>query len=274
MIYLEKTVNQILREEGQVIVTLSALQITWEDLQDLFVGVYNEAKDYITIYDWVNDTLGNDPQKRDYAHIKHMSYSNALYMQKMMTTVAGEQYDYNPHKKEATSLVNADFSLEVQAYPTLDYLPYSITLNLKANRQYPFILPCSFEPETFEFAGMEAFYDTNNPNKIIIQSDNGVGSFDNKTLHGTIIMDQDYTGTLSVTSKYLGIKELDLNCELFYTWFKGSVMCYIGAMKRQMDLTGIGLPFDINADGLLDRGRQLLDKVEDLKGTKSHWSNF
>ena len=43
-------------------------------------------------------------------------------------------------------------------------------------------------------------------------------------------------------------------------------MQYIGAMKKQMDLTGVGLPFDINADGLLERGRILMDNVEKLKG--------
>ena len=87
-------------------------------------------------------------------------------------------------------------------------------------------------------------------------------------------MDKDYRGTLNITSKYVGIKELDLSCELFYTWFKGAVLCYIGAMKKQLDLTGVGLPFDLNGDTILERGRQLIDKVEELKGTKSHWSNF
>ena len=45
-------------------------------------------------------------------------------------------------------------------------------------------------------------------------------------------------------------------------------------MKRQIDLQGVGLPFDINQDDLLNRGRELMNKVEELKGTKSHWSNF
>ena len=87
-------------------------------------------------------------------------------------------------------------------------------------------------------------------------------------------LDEDYKGYLTIESKYVGIKELDLSCELFYIWFKAALMQYIGAMKKQLDLTGVGLPFDINADGLLERGRQLMDKVEELKGTKSHWSNF
>ena len=45
-------------------------------------------------------------------------------------------------------------------------------------------------------------------------------------------------------------------------------------MKKQLDLSNVGLPFDINADQLLERGRQYMDRVEELKGTKSRWSDF
>ena len=48
MIYLEQIVNQILREEGQVIVTLEDLQITWEDLESLFIGIFEQASQYMT----------------------------------------------------------------------------------------------------------------------------------------------------------------------------------------------------------------------------------
>ena len=51
MIFLEQAVNQILMEEGQIVVRLEDLQITWEDLENLFVGVYNQAKRYIVMYD-------------------------------------------------------------------------------------------------------------------------------------------------------------------------------------------------------------------------------
>ena len=95
-----------------------------------------------------------------------------------------------------------------------------------------------------------------------------------KRLQGVLMMDKDFKGTLKVKSKYVGIKELDLSCELFYVWFKAALMSYLGAMKKQMDLTGVGLPFDINGDQLLERGRQLMDSVQSLKETKQHWSNF
>jgi len=272
MIFLEQTVNQILREEGQVIVTLEDLQITWEDIQSLFIGVYEQAKQYISIYDWVTDSLSLAPSQRDYAHIRHLTYN--VYFQRLMPDVPDSYYEYNPYTKNASSLINTTFAGEVAKYPTLAQLDYELPLNLTKETRQIFTLPCSFYPEDFSFGDFIAFEDRKDKNKIILESDNGVGHFDMKRLQGVLMMDKDFKGTLKVKSKYVGIKELDLSCELFYVWFKAALMSYLGAMKKQMDLTGVGLPFDINGDQLLERGRQLMDSVQSLKETKQHWSNF
>lgn len=272
MIFLEQTVNQILREEGQVIVTLEDLQITWEDIEELFIGVYEQSKQYISIYDWVRDGLSMEPDKRDYSHIRHFTYN--AYYQRMMPDLPGNFWEFNPYTKNASSMINSTFALEVGKYPTVEQLEYELPLVLTADKKQVFKLPCSFRPQDFHFNDMIVFPDKKDKEKLIIEGDNGVGSFNTRTLTGFIIMDKDYKGVLKVLSKYVGIKELDLSCELFYIWFKAALMQYIGAQKKQLDLTGVGLPFDINADGLLERGRQLMDRVEDLKGTKQHWSNF
>lgn len=272
MIFLEQTVNQILREEGQVIVSLEDLQITWEDLEALFIGVFEQSKQYISIYDWVTDYFSTTPEERsDITHIRHITYTNANYMQRFMPDVPGEYWEQNPYTHNVSSLMSSNFSLEVGKYPSLEQLDYSTSIKLRKDTKQIFSLPCSFHPEDFHFSDMIAYEDRG---KIILDGSNMMGQFDPKRLNGYIVSDRDYTGKLTVKSKYVGIKELDLSCELFYQWFKGALMCYIGAQKKQMDLTGVGLPFDINADGLLERGRQILDKIEELKGTKSHWSNF
>lgn len=273
MIYLEQIVNQVLMEEGQVIVTLEDLQISWEDLESLFIGVFEQAKQYINIYDWQSAYLSQDPTEQDWTHIKHLTL-DASILQRIMPDIAQNLYEFNPYTKQARTMMNARFSVEAGLNPTLTHLPYETKLTLYANQKTRFKLPCSFEPETFKFGDFEAFPDRHKEGRIILECDNGVGNFDTKRLMGEIIMDKDFKDTLSVTSKYVGIKELGLDCELFYTWFKGVLMQYIGAMKKQLDLTGVGLPFDINADGLLERGRQLLDSVHELKGTESNWSNF
>ncbi len=275
MIFLEQTVNQILREEGQLIVSLEDLQITWEMLQDVFIGTYEQAKQYISIYDWTTDTLSTTPQtKNDWAHVRHITYNAYNNMQRFMPDVPGQYWEFNPYTKNANSLMNANFSFEVSKYPSLEPLDVCVSLNCKKERKQPFLLPCTFEPDTFIFGDMTAYQNYKKEDEIVFEGNNSVGSFNTKTLSGYIITDADYSGTLQITSKYLGIKELDLSCELFYLWFKGHVMSLLGSMKKQIDLQGVGLPFDLNSDLLLERGRQILDMVEGLKGTKSHWSNF
>lgn len=273
MIFLEQIVRQALMEEGQVIVTLEDLQITWEDLERLFIGVYNQSKDYILISDWVRDTITPDPTPKDWTHIKHLTINTGV-MPRIMPDMPNNMWEFNPYTHEASSLMNTSFTAEVGLHPTLDYLDYKQKVSLKANRKSKFRLPCDFDINSFSFENFTAFEDHRHPERIILESNNGVGNFNTKTLMGELIMDIDYTGNMEITSKYVGIKELDLTDELFYIWFKAALLSYIGAMKKQFDLSSVGLPFDINADNLLERGRQLMDKVEELKGTKSHWSEW
>jgi hypothetical protein len=273
MIFLEQAVNQILKEEGQVIVSLEDLNITWEQIEALFIGVYEQAKQYISIYDWVEDYVSLSPTEReDYSHIRHITYK--AYYQRFMPDLPQKYWEFNPYTKNISSLMNMPFSAEVGKYPTLTNLEYTTKLNVIKEKPVYFTLPCSFNLSDFKFLDFTAYQDKKEENSIILESINGVGKFNTKTLSGSLIMDIDTKGDLTVTSKYVGIKELDLTCELFYIWFKAALMQYIGSMKKQIDLTSVGLPFDFNADGLLERGRQLMDRVEELKGTKQHWSNF
>ena len=272
MIFLEQLTNQILKEEGQVIVTFEDLNITWEQIEALFIGVYEQSKQYLLTYQWVDDTIGLEPHDTDYTHIKHITYPT--YFQKLMPDLPPNYWEFNPYTGQLSGLMNMSVKAEVGMYPTLENIEYELPLKIEKDVKKTFMSPCSFEPETFKFGNFEAFYDNKNKNKIILESDNGVGQFNLDTLIGYFYLDADMKDTLKITSKYVGIKELTMSDELFVVWYKAALLQFIGSMKKQLDLANIGLPFDINADGLLERGRQLLGRVEELKGTKSHWSDF
>ena len=279
MIFLEQTVNQILQEEGQVIVSLQDLGITWESLEKLFIGTYEQSKGYLSIYDWQTDIINSEPSKKDnWTHIRHITYNTAYQMQRMMPDLPSTFYEFNPYTKNASSLINTNFSLEVGKYPTLEQLDYSTEIKGKAGKKVAFSLPCFFDVDNFNLLDMKAKETTGKHNcnveEITFSGKTGEGQFDTETLTGWVKFKEDTQTTLSVVSKYMGIKELDLTCELFYIWFKANLLTMIGSMKRQLDLQGVGLPFDINQDDLLNRGRELMTKVEELKTTKMHWSNF
>jgi hypothetical protein len=279
MIFLEQTVYQILQEEGQLVITLDDLGLTWKHLENLFVGIYEQSKGYLTIYDWEKEYLNTTPKRKDdWAHIRHLTYNTAYNMQKIMPDIARRFYEFNPYTKNASSLMHSNFSVDAAKYPTLEQLDYSLTLTGKAGRKVAFRLPCLFDVEDFKLLDMKAVETTGHHNclkeEITFAGESGSGEFDTETLTGFIKFKEDTTATLSVVSKYVGIKELDLTCELFYIWFKSALLTLIGSMKKQIDLQGVQLPFDLNGDDILARGRELSAKVEELKTTKMHWSNF
>jgi hypothetical protein len=279
MIFLEQTVNQILQEEGQVIISLDDLMITWDMLESLFIGTYEQAKGYISIYDWTTSVINTDPKKHtDWTHIRHMTYNAYNNMQRFMPDVPGNLWEFNPYTQNASALMSTNFSLEVGKYPTLEQLDYSIPIKGKAGRKCVFRLPCMFDLDSFELLDLVATETTGKHScgiqEVTIKGNSGTGQFDTDTFTGHIVFKEDVDTMLKITSKYVGIKELDLTCELFYIWFKANVLTLIGSMKRQVDLQGVQLPFDINQDDLLNRGRELMGKVEELKINKSHWSNF
>ena len=75
MIFLEQATKQILREEGQILLSLSDLGISWDEVEQLFIGTYEQAKSYISIYDWVEETIGQKPKKVNFSHIRHITYN-------------------------------------------------------------------------------------------------------------------------------------------------------------------------------------------------------
>lgn len=306
MIFLEQTVNQILQEEGQMILSLSDLGITWPILERQFIGTFEQAKDYITIYDWVNEVIGIDGVKKpEWTNVRHITYNAYNNMQRFMPDVPGQYWEFNPYTKNMTSLMSTNFSLEVGKHPTCGKIEYCLEFNdLKQGQTYNFSLPFSFSNLTIKDMDentnlaltIKAYENENNSSntcsylertsncvcnnintsrEVEITGNDINGTFSDQTLTGSFVPNKDYRYLLfTFTTQYAAIKELDLTCELFYNWFKGNTLTMIGSIKKQVDLQGIGLPFDFNSDDLLARGREIMTKVEELKGTKSHWSNF
>ena len=282
MIYLEECVNQVLLEEGQLIVSpLDELGISWEQLENLFIGTYNQAKGYVSIYDWQTQFVGIDgTTKNDWAYVRHITYNAYNHMQRFMPDVPGQYWEFNPYNKMLKTLFATDFSFEVGRYAHCQKLPYSMVLSgVTAGAKSKFILPCyfsnDFKIEMQDNPDSSMTIVNEDDNIVMFSGSLGNGTFDKKTMIGNATFAVDAgTVELSFTSKYVGILELDLTCELFYQWFKANMLRMIGSMKNQIELPNVGLPFEISRDELLARGNELMQHVEELKVNKSHWSNF
>ena len=286
MIFLEEITNQALMEEGQIILSLTDYDLTWQKLERLFVGTFNQAKDYLLIFDWTTQNLSPNAIKvPNLVHVKNIVYNSYQKMQRFMPTIEQQLWEFNPYTKDLKALVSTSFGLEYSKHATCDYLPYSITLSdVKADTAYPFALPCSFRAGTFTITTTDNQDVIDTVEEKTDESDNvfleisgtmGEGQIDPKTLDGYITPVKDYTQiTLELTSKYKGLLELDMTEELFYNWYKANLLSLLGGIKDQIELPGVGLPFDLTRDTLSQKAGSLMATVNDLKVTKSHWSNF
>ena len=281
MIFLEECVHQALLEEGQVIISpFKELDLTWEQLDRMFRGVYNQARGYISVYDWETNFVSIAGQtKDDYAYVRHITYNAYNEMQRFMPDVPGQYWEFNPYNKTLKSLFATTFSFEVGKYAHIGRLPFALEFNDKITPATTsrFLLPCSPDRDfkVVSDNGLEMVFIREDENQFEFSGTLGNGIINKETLIGDIsFAKKANNATLSFTSKYSGILELDLTCELFFKWFKASMLTLIGSMKKQIELEGVGLPFSISGDVLLDRGNELMKEVYSLRETKSHWSNW
>ena len=73
-------------------------------------------------------------------------------------------------------------------------------------------------------------------------------------------------------NKRVAIEDLDEYNLPFYMWFTVDVLRSIGSLKYQATMNETaGLPFNLQADTLLDRARQLEDQLQTQLSNNSNW---
>jgi len=302
MIFLEQITNQILREEGQVILALPDLGITWDTLEQLFIGVFEQSKAYLSVYDWERRHITDQKEKYDVAHIRHITYNTTNQMQRFMPDVPQQLWEFNPYTHNVSTLMNSNYSLEVIKYAQCKQLDYPIMLDqVGANANQRILLPftptdninvkadgTALNVDVTSATNTETDDDCNDyldnslpcPCKggsnetILTYSGDMTGTFDSANYIMNVKFNNDYNIVdMNLKSKYVGIAELNMTCDLFYKWYKAALLTMIGSIKSQVNMGG-DMPFDFNQDTLLERGRQLFAELEELKAKKQHWSNF
>jgi hypothetical protein len=77
---------------------------------------------------------------------------------------------------------------------------------------------------------------------------------------------------VSYTSKYEAIEDLDIGDEAFQTFFGADLLTSIGNIKAVTKFES--LPADFTADGLIEVGKTLKEKVEQMKDDRSFWYEY
>jgi hypothetical protein len=77
---------------------------------------------------------------------------------------------------------------------------------------------------------------------------------------------------VSYTSKYEAVTDLQIGDEAFQTFFGADLLTSIGNIKAVTKFES--LPADFTADGLIEVGKTLKEKVEQMKDDRSFWYEY
>ena len=280
MIYLDKLIRVILLEEGQTLLSLEDLGISQDDLEDLFEGIYEQARPYAQRF--IRKTMRGSMSPitlPDAVAVKRVTYNVYEGFTRPVPDVPDNMWDFDPHTRQFRSFASTSYVVEYLTYPKCDYLDLSEVLTRQGDKIF-FNLPCDFNPETLvlsqgsltatcERSSVEGEYN--------LVGSLGQGIISRRRQGALSLSEQakEELVSLNYKTKYKAIEEWDMKVEIFVVWFKAALLSLIGSIKEQAgNIDPAALPFDVNRDTLLGRARELWTKVEDLKISKSAWYEF
>lgn len=284
MIYLDKITKNVLLEEGQTLVSLEDMEITNDDLNDLFFSIYEQARPYAQRYLKKKMHLSTSPVILDDAvEIKRITYDIYPNMyNRMATDIAQSAWEFNPHTRQLQVFAGTNYVVDYLCYPKCDYLPISEVHGI-ADNKLKFVLPCLPDDDfKLKSGDYEATVDETNTDtsKIVLNGTLGSGEIDLSSLKLTLDTTQsglsDGTSVdCSFTTKNRAIEEWDMKTEIFVVWFKAALLNMIGSIKAQAgNIDSAAMPFDVTRDDLLQKAQNLYSRVEELKINKSNWWEF
>lgn len=289
MLFLDKCVKTILLEEGQVLVSLDDLGISEDDLNQLFEGIYEQARTYIQKYVKKSISASTSPlYLPDAVSIKRMVYNTFMNdYDRISSDIPQKNWDFNPHDRTLTTFVAMSYIVEYLAYPKCGNLDFSDSFEL-VNGKGTYKLPCKPNRESFKLiyggkeysvtsaddCGCNYYFEVEQEDGEFLQI--AEYNLQKQLLKVDITPEQD-ANYMMLTFKTLNyaIEEWDMKAEIFMVWFKAALLSMIGAIKEQAgNIDSASMPFDVNRDGLLGRARELYAKLDELKQSKSCWWEF
>lgn len=279
MLLLHEATYTILAEEGQVLVPLKALNFDKLTLERIFTSVAKKYQNKKPIRDKMIVNISPEgvelPNVRNILAVRPHIYNN---FDKIAAPLERNMWDWNANTRMLRSLLSYQVEITYIGDLTIAQLPVAYKGPYFSTNEgtIEFFLRGDFKSNSLKItknglfvkdSGMEA-------GLVKLAGSLGYGNVDPETLKVTLTITDPTPGNLDINffSKYNAVKELNLDNLVFMTWYGAELLKAVGTAKK---ITMIeGLPLDITADGIMERARELQDKLEELLSQKSDWWNF
>jgi hypothetical protein len=278
MIIMEDAVQLVKSREGQLLLPLETVNLDEYRLDDIFnttLDYYSNKRPIKTSNDIVVTSTGTViPDCIGVIAVRPVVYQP---FRRVISPSARSSFYFNVETRTLSAFPIQNYTYEVIYFRRL------IRGNLNVTYQGPFTVATE---DTIKFflkgrfkkgsllikKGTLTMSDTTTTGNITTLTGTlGTGTFNTDTLETNLNLvssGNDYL-TISFWTKHTATSDIGTEDIPFMTLFAANLMTAIGSLKKQT--VSPEIPFDLSADELLARGRELQDKAEEIMNKNDHW---
>ena len=286
VLLFEHALENVKIETGQLLIPFESLKLDNDKLEKLFIRTCKKLQNKRPIRD--NITLNidsNGTHIKDALAIYALRYRIYDDWDRVTTPINRRLWTFDRNTRILKTLFTSPFVISYSREYKMGHVPITdeSQYNIDGEAQIDFYIKASYKQGSFRLTKTHA--DTQIPATTMVEisrtgsvaqlsGDMGTGTLNLDTLKLSLNLTDILEGDIVPTyvNKRIACLDLEEHDLAFITWFTIDVLRSFGDLKYQATMSeGVGLPFSLQSDTLLDRARQLEDNLNEYLKSASHW---
>ena len=276
MLYLEQAVKNIVTGNGIFVIPLSAFSFNWDVLNTMFISTLKKFEKWKPVNKRIYTTVSpSGIVLPDAIEVKNVAMMSGNMIPAQASPFQSDDFYFDPVTKLLQSVGTSQFLVTYLGSYTLQTNDFTQQFTCytgeKCITEYLTVVP--------NISTLNITY--NDETMTITSKDHDYIEFSSPSAQASLCVDSlkfelqrtQFDGeanvTISYTSAYKAIKELNESDEFFETWFGSVLLSSLGSIKAITKFES--LPVDVTTDDMLTYGRQLKETVNTYQIERSNW---
>lgn len=280
MLTLEQTVQNVITTKGLFAIPVEAFMFDWAILNRIFVSTFHKYERFCPKLNTIQTSGGNPiVMPEDCIYPRAIGFGNAAMIPPQTVAVDRQSWSYNRETRQLSVFTNTGSSA-----------PFQVQYLARHKQVIPEVEPVIFEVfdgETeveiqLDFVPDEKDFKVSKGESTLeitardrhtwtLSGSLGDATLDLTSLNLKIVQKDTVAGDIEVsyTPKYAAFDFITEDAEFFETWFAANLLSSLGNIKAIVRMDA--MPNNIDADGLINQGKDLMNNVIDWQKEKQKW---
>lgn len=280
MLTLEQATQNVIYTKGLFAIPVEAFQFNWDILNRVFVSTFHKYERFCPKLSTIQTGGGNPiTMPEDCIYPRAIGFGNSLMIPPQTVAVDRQSWHYDRDTRQLSVFTHTGSSAPFQVQYLARYTPVDITPEVQpfevfeGETEVEIELPNVPDPATLKISKGSSSLEIKSRDRHCWTFEGTLGTAELDLTSLTLKITQTDTTAgnieISYTGKYQGFENIGEDEEFFETWYAANILSSLGNIKAIVRMDA--MPNDINADGLISQGRELMNNVIEWQKEKQYW---